>query len=117
MTTTITVELHKHVIDVKPTNGILLVLDNTSPKEIDADMMLTLIMEPLPVVPPYQRMHWVPLAVNEKLIDAKNGIIPDDVTIGEDTGDLSFNGYGTNEIREGTEGEDVMKEEESGDTG
>jgi len=116
VTTTITAELRKHVIDAKPANGTLPVLDDTSPEEIDADMMSALIAEPLPVVPPYQQMQ-IPLAVNEKLIDAEDGIIPDDATIGEDTGDVSFNGYGTDEIREGTEGEDVGEDEESGDAG
>jgi len=116
VTTTITAELHKHVIDAKPVNGTLSVLDDTSPEEIDADMMSALIAEPLPVVPLYQQMQ-IPLAVNEKLIDAEAGIIPDDATIGKDTGDVSFNGYGTDEIREGTEDEDVGEDEESGDTG
>jgi len=92
------------------------VLDDTSPKEIEADMMSALIVEPLPVVPPYQQMQ-IPLAVNEKLIDAEDGIIPDDANIGEDTGDVMFNGYGTDDIREGTEGEDVGEDEETGDAG
>jgi len=92
------------------------VLDDTSPEEIEADMMSALIVEPLPVVPPYQQMQ-IPLAVNEKLIDAEDGIIPDDANIGEDTGDVMFNGYGTDDIREGTEGEDVGEDEETGDAG
>jgi len=93
VTTTITAELCKQVIDTKPTNGTLQVLDDTSPEEIDADMMSPLLAEPLPVVPPYQQMQ-IPLAVNEKLIDTEDVIIPDDATIGEDTGDVLFNGYG-----------------------
>jgi len=117
VTTTITAELCKHVINAKPATGTLPVLDDTSPEEIDADMMSALIAEPLPVVPPYQQMQ-IPLAVNEKLIDTEDGIIPDDATIGDDTGDVSFNGYGTDEIREGTEDEDdVGEDEESGDAG
>jgi len=116
VTTTITAELCKHIIDVKPVNGTLPVLDDMSREEIDADMMSALITEPLLVVPPYQQMQ-IPLAVNKNLIDAKDGIIPDDVTIGEDTGDVSFNGYGTDEIRAGTEDEDVGEDEESGDAG
>jgi len=116
VTTTITAELCKHVINAKPTIGTLPVLDDTSPEEIDADMMSALIADPLPVVPPYQQMQ-IPLAVNEKLIDAEDGIIPDDTNIGEDTGDLMFNGYGTDEIREGTEGEDAGEDEETGDMG
>ena len=91
-------------------------LDDTSPEEIEADMMSALIVEPLPVVPPYQQMQ-IPLAVNEKLIDAEDGIIPDDANIGEDTADVTLDGYGSNEIREGTEGEDVGEDEESGDAG
>jgi len=51
------------------------------------------------------------------LIDAENGIIPDDANIGEDTGDITFDGYGTDEISEGTEGEDAREDEETGDTG
>jgi len=116
VTTTITAELRKHVINAKPTIGTLPVLDDTSPEEIDADMMSALIVEPLPVVPPYQQMQ-IPLAVNEKLIDAEDGIIPDDANIGEDTGDVTFDGYGTDEIREGTEGEDMGEDEETGDAG
>jgi len=116
VTTTITAELRKHVIDTKPVNGTLPMLDDTSPEEIDTDMMLALITELLPVVSPSQQMH-IPLAVNEKLIDAKDGIIPADTTIGEDTGDVSFKGYGSDEIREGTEDEDVGEDEESGGVG
>jgi len=116
VTTTNTAELCKHIIDAKPTNITLPVLDDTSPEEIDADIKSPLIAKPLPVVPPYQQMQ-IPLAVNKNLIDAKDGIIPDDATIREDTGDVSFNGYGTDEIREGTEDEDVGEDEESGDTG
>ena len=116
VTKTITAELRKHVIDAKPANRTLPVLDDKSPKEIDADMMSALIAEPLPVVPLYQQMQ-ITLAVNEKLINAEDGIIPDNATIGEDTGDVSFNGYGTDEIREGTEDEDVGEDAESGDAG
>jgi len=92
------------------------VLDDTSPEEIDADMMSALIAEPLPVVPPYQQMQ-ILLAVNEKLIDTEDGIIPDDANIGEDTGDVTFDSYGTDDIREGMEGEDVGEDEETGDAG
>jgi len=104
VTTTVTAELHKNVIDAKPTIGTLPVLDDTFPKENDADMMSALIAEPFPMVPPHLQMH-IPLAVNEKLIDAEDGIIPDDANIGEDTGDVTFDGYGTDEISEGTEGQ------------
>jgi len=113
--TTITAELRKHLIDAKPMNGTLPVVDDTSPEEIDAGMMSALIAEPKPVMPPYQQVQ-IPLAVNEKLIDTEDGIIPDDATR-EDTGGVSFNGYDTDEIREGTEGVDVGEDEESGDTG
>ena len=116
MTTTITAELHKHVIGTKPMIGTLPVLDDMFSEKIDADMMSAVIAEPLPVVPPYQQMQ-IPLAVNKKLIDAKDGIIPDDANIGEDTGGVTFNGYDTNEIREGTEGEDAGEDEETGDAG
>jgi hypothetical protein len=118
--TTITAELRRHIIGAKPINGTLLVID-TSPEEIDADMMSALIAEPLPVVPPYQQMQ-IPLAVNEGLIDTEDGIIPDDAT-GEDAADVSVNGHNTDEIREGTEDEDVgededvRKDEEPGDAG
>jgi len=52
VTTTITAELRKHVIGAKPTIGTLPVLDATFPKEIDDDMMLAVITEPLLMVPP-----------------------------------------------------------------
>jgi len=116
VTTTITAELCKHVIGAKPTIGTLPVLDNTFPKEIDAHMMLTLIAEPLLVVPPYQQMQ-IPLAVYEKLFDTKDSIIPNDANIGEDTGDVIFDGYGTDEIGEGTEGEDAGEDKKTGDAG
>jgi hypothetical protein len=118
--TTITAELRRDIIGAKPINGTLLVID-TSPEEIDADMMSALIAEPLPVVPPYQQMQ-IPLAVNEELIDTEDGIIPDDAT-GEDAADVLVNGHNTDEIREGTEDEDVgededvRKDKESGDAG
>jgi len=114
VTMTITVELPKNVIDTKPTIGTLSVLDDTFPEEIDTDMMSALIAEPLLVVPPYQQMQ-IPLAVNKKLIDAEDGIIPDDANIGEDTSDVMFNGYGTNENWEGTKGEDAGEDKETGD--
>ena len=45
-------------------------------------------------------------------------IIPDDANIGEDTGDVTFDGYDTDEItREGMEGEDAGEDEETGDAG
>jgi hypothetical protein len=110
--TTITAELRKHLIGAKPMNGTLPVFD-MSPEEIDADMMSALIAEPLPVVPRYQQMQ-IPLAVNEGLIDAEDGIIPDDAT-GDDAGDMSFNGYNTDEIREGTEDGDVGEDEDVGE--
>jgi len=113
--TTITAELRKHLIDAKPMNGTLPVADDTSPEEIDCCMMSALIVEPKPLMPPYQQVQ-IPLAVNEKLIDTKDGIIPDDATR-EDTGGVSFNGYDADEIREGMEGDDVGEDEESGDMG
>ena len=115
MVTTITAELHKHLIDAKPINGTLPMVDDRSPEEINGGMMSALIAEPKPVMPPYEQVE-IPLAVNEKLIDTKDGIIPDDATR-EDTGGVSFNGYDTVEIREGTEGDDVGEDKESGDTG
>jgi len=116
VTTTITAELRKHVIGAKPMIGTLLVLDDMFAKEIDDDMMSALIAEPLPVGPPYQQMQ-IPLAVNGKLIDTEDGIIPNDANIGEHTGDVTFDGYGTNEIRNGTEGQDAGDDEETGDAG
>jgi len=112
--TTITVELRKYLIDAKPMNGTLPVVDNMSPEKIDGGMMSALILEPKRVMPPYQQVQ-IPLAVNEKLINTKYGIIPDNATR-EDTGGVSFNGYDTNEIMEGTEGDNVGEDEESGDT-
>jgi len=96
--------------------GTLPVLDNMFPEEIDADMVSALIAEPLLVVPPYQQMQ-IPLAVNEKLIDAENGIFPHNANIGEDTGDVKFDSYRSNEIGEGREGEGVGEDEETGNTG
>jgi len=96
----ITMELCKYVIDAKPANRTLPVLDDTLCEEIDTDMQSALIAEPLQVVPPYQQMQ-IPLAVNKKLFDTEDGIIPDDTTIGQDTGDMSFNSYGTDEVWEG----------------
>jgi len=113
--TTITAELRKHLIESKPMNGTLPVVDDLSPEKIDVGMMSALIAEPKPVMPPYQQVQ-IPLAVNEKLIDTKDGIIPDNTT-SEDTGGVSFNGYDTNEIRKGTESDNVGEDEESGDTG
>jgi len=113
--TTITTELRKHLIDAKPMNGTPPVVDDTSPEEIDAGMMSALIAEPKPLMPAYQQVQ-IPLAVNEKLIDSEDGIIPDDATR-EDTGGVSFNGYDTDVIRKGMEGDDVGEDEGSGDTG
>jgi hypothetical protein len=112
---TITAEMRKHLIDAKPVNGTPPVLDDTSAEKIDAEMMLALIAEPLPVVPPYQQMQ-IPLAVDKNLIDTEDGIHPDDATRA-DTSGASLGGYGSDEIREGTEGEDVVEDEESGDEG
>jgi hypothetical protein len=105
--------MRKHLIDAKPVNGTPPVLDDTSAEKIDAEMMSALIAEPLPVVPPYQQMQ-IPLAVDKNLIDTEDGIHPDDATRA-DTSGASLGGYGSDEIREGTEGEDVVEDEESGD--
>jgi hypothetical protein len=111
----ITAEMRKHLIDVKPMNGTPPLLDDTSPKKIEAEMMSALIMEPLVVVAPYQQMQ-IPLAVDENLIDIQEGIHPNDATR-EDTSCASLGGYGSDDIRESTEGEDVVEDEESGDVG
>jgi len=116
VTMTITAELRKHLIDTKPGHATLPVLDDTSPEKIDSEMLSALIAEPLPVVPPYQQMQ-IPLAISEESIDAEDGIIPGDATSEEDTGRVSPNGFDSDEIREGTEPEDVGEEEESGDEG
>ena len=113
---TITAELRKRLIDAKPGHATLPVLDDTSPEQIDAGMMSALIAEPLPVVPSYQQLQ-IPLAANEKLINAEDGIIPDDATSEEDTGRVSSNGFDSDEIREGTEPEDVGEDEEPGYVG
>ena len=113
VTMTITAELRKCLIDATPGHATLPVLDDKSPEKIDAGMMSALIAEPLPVVPPYQQLQ-IPLAVNEKLIDADDGI-PDDVTSEQDTGCGSPNGFDCDEIRERTESEDIGEDEESGD--
>jgi hypothetical protein len=112
---TITAEIRKHLIDAKPGNGTPPVLDDTSAQKIDAEMMLALIVEPLTVVPPYQQMQ-IPLAVDKNLIDNEDGIPPDDATRA-DTSGASLSGYGSDEIREGTEGKDVVEDEESENEG
>ena len=116
VTMTITAELRKHLIDAKPGHATLPVLDDMSPEKIDDSMMSALVAEPLPVVPQYQQMQ-IPLAVNEKLIDAENGITPDDSTSGDNTGRVSPNGFDSDGIRDGTGPEDVGKEGDQGDEG
>jgi hypothetical protein len=111
--TTIIAEKRKYLIDAKPVNGTPPVLDDMSAEKIAAEMILALIAEPLPVVLPYQQMR-IPLAVDKNLIDTVDGIHPDYATRA-DTNGTSLGGYGSDEIREGMEGEDVVEDEKSGD--